>query len=140
MHAGSPGPVGGPVMGDGGGGGVGVGGAYGPPWHTGLVGWLMHRGSSGPVGCPEGCSGTGAMGVPPNAGSAIAGPAAPVEATTMSAPARAPLATMLPTREALVQLIFRSFVLRKGGARPKVIDVEANSHIPTVPTGGTVAR
>lgn len=135
MHAGSAGPVGDPVAGGGGGGG---GGAYGPPWQTGLVGWLMHRGSSGPVGGPDGWSGTGAMDEPPKAGIANAGPAAPVAATTMSAPARAPLATMLPTREALVQLIFRSFALRKGDARPNVIDAEANSPTSTCADGWNI--
>ena len=120
MHAGSAGPLGNPVAGGGGGGGGG--GAYGPPWHTGLVGWEMHRGSSGPVGGPGGCSGTGAIDVPPKAGIAIAEPAAPVAATTMSAPARAPFAMVLQTREALVQLIIRSSV-RPGKAmcRPMLL-------------------
>jgi hypothetical protein len=124
MHAGSAGPVGGPVIGDGGGGGGGPGGggcgpgggggAYGPPWHTGLVGWEMHLGSSGPVGGPGGggggWSGAGAIDEPPKAGIAIAGPAAPVAATTMSAPTRAPFVMALRTPEASVQLINRSLV------------------------------
>ena len=110
-----------------GGGEGGDGGAYGPPWHTGLVGWEMHLGSSGPGRVvQEGWSGAGAMDVPPSAGIAVAGPAAPVATTTMSAPAIAPLVIALRTPEALVRLIFRSLVRpRKGDVSANLIDVES---------------
>ncbi|ORA47269.1 hypothetical protein BST21_13025 [Mycolicibacterium celeriflavum] len=126
MHAGSAGPVGGPVMGGGGGGGPGGGGgAYGPPWHTGYVGICAHRGSSGPVGGPGGgpggCSGAGARDVPARAGIPLAGTAAPVAATTMSAPATAPFATMSRTSETLVQLIFCSSVPHPMAGHPNLL-------------------
>jgi hypothetical protein len=132
MHAGSAGPVGGPT---------GGAGAYGPPWHMGFDGCCMHLGSLGPVGPGGGgggWSGAGATEVPTKLGAAIAGAAAPVAATTMSAPAAAPFAIVARTPDAVVQLIDRSSCAASGRSLAPILLTPKNiGPCPPSDGGGT---
>ncbi len=114
------------AAGGGGGGGGGVGRPYGPPAHTGLVGWVMQPGSAGPVGMSYGPPRHGAtVGIAAHLGSsglvgrpesgpgggggvAAAGTVTPAAAKPTSAAATAVPVIAPRTLEAMCRLISRS--------------------------------